>query len=67
MNFQIVNVKSPNSVSNICAFTAFQAADALTNLHVALDHYKEQLDDLQMSQWRLAVAVKQENYMVTES
>ena len=67
MSFQIVNVKSPNSVSNTCVFTAFQAPDTLTNLHVALDRYKEQLDDLQMSLWRLTVAVKQENYMVTES
>ena len=52
MNFQIVNVQCPNSVGNTCVFVAFQAPDSLTNLHVALDRYKEQLDVLQHTQWK---------------
>ena len=53
MNFQIVNVKCPNSVGNTCVFSVFQAPDSITNLHIALDRYKKQLDELQQTQWRL--------------
>ena len=39
MNLQIVNVSCPiiYSIANTCIFTAFQAPDTVTNLHVALD------------------------------
>ena len=53
MNFQIVNVNCPNSINNTCVFTAFQAPDTITNMHVALDRYKDQLTDLQKTKWRL--------------
>ena len=52
MNFQIVNKPSPNSVANTCIFAAFQAQDTITNLHVALDRYKQQLKDLEGCRWR---------------
>lgn len=53
MNFQIVNVPCPNSIHNTCVFSAFQAPDTITNLHVALDRYKESLADLNKIKWRL--------------
>ena len=53
MNFQLVNVNCPNSIHNTCVFTAFQAPDTITNLHVVLDHYKDQLTNLQKTKWRL--------------
>ena len=52
MNLQIVNVSCPNSIANTCIFTAFQAPDTVTNLHVALDRYKVQLKDLDGCTWR---------------
>ena len=48
MNFQIaVNVAAPNSVHNTCVFCCFEAGDTVTNLHIALDHCKDQVAHLQ--------------------
>ncbi|KAL5502912.1 hypothetical protein EMCRGX_G009770 [Ephydatia muelleri] len=52
MNFQIVNVAAPNSVHNTCVFCCFEADDTVTNLHIALDCYKDQVAHLQGMQWR---------------
>ena len=52
MNFQILNVENPNAVTNTCVFLAFQAPDSYFNLHVALQRYTEQVDDLQISKWK---------------
>jgi hypothetical protein len=41
MNFQIVNTPRPNSVQNTCVFTAFEAPDTKTNLHLTLIRYQE--------------------------
>ena len=57
MNFQIVNVPHPNSVHNTCVFAVFAASDSITNLHVALDRYKDQLTALQKTQWRLELNI----------
>ena len=57
MNFQILNVENPNSVHNTCVFTAFQAVDTLFNLHVALDRYSEQVDELQQTEWRYVLSL----------
>ncbi|KAL5487179.1 hypothetical protein EMCRGX_G019751 [Ephydatia muelleri] len=43
MTFQIVNVATPNSVHNTCVFSCFAAGDSVTNLHVALDRFKDQV------------------------
>ena len=43
MNFQIVNVATPNSVHNTCVFSCFAAGDSITNLHMALDRFKDQV------------------------
>ena len=42
MNFLIVNVAVPNSVHNTCVFCCFDTRDAVTNLLIALDQYKDQ-------------------------
>ena len=54
MNFQILNVTNPNSVDNTCVFVAYQAGDSVHNLHIALDRYKDQVKDLQESEWKYA-------------
>ena len=48
-----MNVNNPNAVQNTYVFAVFAAPDSVLNLHVALDHYKDQVDDLQTTQWRL--------------
>ena len=52
MNFQICNVSNPNSKTNTCVFCMFMAYDSVTNLHIALDRYAKQVDDLQAMNWR---------------
>ena len=52
MSFQICNVLRPNSVQNTCVFSVFEAKDSLTNLHVALDRYTDQIKHLQTTLWR---------------
>lgn len=52
MNFQICNVVNPNSKHNTCIFMLFMASDSVSNLHVGLDRYKEQIEQLQTQKWR---------------
>ena len=52
MNFQIVNTQQPNSSKNTYIFAAVQALDSITNLHLALDRYKDQVKALDGAQWR---------------
>ncbi len=52
INFQILNVPHPNSIHNTCVFAIFQASDSPTNLHIALDRYQEQVDQLESQTWR---------------
>ena len=52
MSFQICNLRAPNSVKNTCIFAAFQAGDTITNLHVALDRYQEQVNRIESLTWR---------------
>ena len=51
-NFQIVNTRAPNSIYSTCVFSCFEAPDSITNLHIALDRYKPQIDALQGMKWR---------------
>ena len=51
-SFQLCNVVKPNSVQNTCVFAIFEARDSTTNLHIALDRYKEQISVLQTMEWR---------------
>ncbi|KAL5477294.1 hypothetical protein EMCRGX_G024068 [Ephydatia muelleri] len=43
MSFQIVNVPLPNCPQNTCVFCCFEADDNITNLHVALDRFQDQV------------------------
>ena len=54
MNSQIVNVPSPNSPQNTCVFACFEAPGSLTNLHVALDRFKNDIEIMNGMRWRYA-------------
>ena len=43
MTFKIVNTSVPNSIYNTCVFACFEAQDTISNLHIALDRYKEEV------------------------
>ena len=49
---QLCNVPTPNSPKNTSVFTAFEAPDTVTNLHIALERYKDQVIQLQSLTWR---------------
>ena len=53
--FQLCNVPHPNSIQNTCVFAVFEAKDTPTNLHIALDRYREQITSLQSFIWRLVL------------
>ena len=46
MSFQVCNVPHPNSVKNSCVFAIFQAPDTPTNLHVAFESFRPQINEL---------------------
>lgn len=52
VSFQVVNVPTPNSVKNTVVFSIFVGLDTRTNLHIALDRYREQVQTLQETEWR---------------
>ena len=52
LSIQILNVKHPNSKKNSCVVAMFEAGDSITNLHIALDRYSEQVSGLQKLVWR---------------
>ena len=47
-----MNVDKPNSSRNTCMFCYFKAGDSRTNLYIALNEYKEQIERLQEEKWR---------------
>ena len=51
MNFQIVNVATPNSVHNTCVFSCFVAGNSIINLHMALDCFNDQVEHLHGKKW----------------
>ena len=51
MSFQIVNIDTPNAVHNTCVFSCFAADDSVTNFHVALDRFKEQIEHMHGMKW----------------
>ena len=52
MSFQIANVKNPNSKENTIVFCMFEAKDYRSNLEVALNMFREQIDHLQSLLWK---------------
>ena len=56
LNFQICNVKAPNSTQNTCVFAMFEAPDSATNVHLVLERYNHQVSQLASAQWRCMYA-----------
>ena len=52
MSFRICNVEHPNSPSNTRAFCVFEAADTPTNLRIALDRFRDQVNNLGAMTWQ---------------
>ena len=52
MTFQVCNVEHPNSHVNTCAFCVFEAPDNITNLRIALEQFRDQVDCLETKTWR---------------
>ena len=52
MSLQLANILHPNSTNNTFVFSCFEADDSLTNLHVALDTYKAEVDSLMSLTWQ---------------
>ena len=52
MNWQIVNMGTPNSVYNTCVFSCFEADDTVTNLHVALDRFRGEVTHIGTMKWK---------------
>jgi hypothetical protein len=46
-NMQLVNVSNPNSVKRTILLSVFNACDTTTNLHIALDRYREHITEAQ--------------------
>lgn len=46
-NIQLVNTATPNSVKNTALLSVFKAGDSSTNLHTALDMYREHVKEAQ--------------------
>lgn len=53
MAFQIANLEKPNSKTNTIVFSLFAAKDSWANLKTALLRYKDQVNILKESKWRL--------------
>lgn len=47
LNLQLLNTKHPNSIKNTVLLSVFKAGDSATNLHTALDMYREQIKEAQ--------------------
>ena len=45
-NLQLCNTEHPNSQKSTTLVSVFKAGDSTTNLHTALDMYKEQLQGM---------------------
>ena len=43
MSFQVVNTQAPNSPSNTCVFSIFEASDSVTNLTVVGDRFGDEV------------------------
>lgn len=52
MCFQLCNVENPNSPQNTSVFSIFEAPDTYSNLWIALQHFKEQIPNIETHTWR---------------
>lgn len=56
-SFQICNNLHPNSFTNTCVFVAFEAVDTRCNLHVSVDRYKSQIQNLKRFTWQWEIVL----------
>ena len=47
LNMQLVNSTKPNSMKRTTLLSVFKAGDSITNLHIALDMYREHVVEAQ--------------------
>ena len=52
MSFQVVNTQAPNSPSNTCVFSIFEASDSVTNLKVVGDRFGDEVGHLEEQTWK---------------
>ena len=52
MALQVCNTRQSNSSKNTFVFCLFQAGDSPTNLHIALDRYRHQLEEINATIWK---------------
>lgn len=52
MSLQLCNVQNVNSVYNTMVFAIFKAGDNPFNLHVALQQYRKEIQDMETAQWQ---------------
>lgn len=50
--YEICNTNSPNSKDNTVIFSLFEEKDLRLNLRTGLSLFKEQIDNLQISEWK---------------
>ena len=46
----------------MCVFSCFEASDYITNLHIALDRFKEEIADINGMSWRGVIAIDVHEY-----
>ena len=51
-NFQITNVREPNSIDNTVNFACYEGADSITNITMAMDLMEGQLERVKEMTWR---------------
>ena len=54
---QVVNVAHPNSIQNTCLLAVFEAGDSPVNLHVSLDQFREQVQELDGMPYRYILSM----------
>ena len=47
LNLQLVNIVAPNSVKNTALLSVFKVGNSTTNLHIALNMYREHVREAQ--------------------
>ena len=50
--FQVVNHKSPNSADHTVVLALLEADDSLQNMHICIDPFADELEELQGMKWR---------------
>ena len=52
MALQVCNTHTSNGSRNTFVFSLFEAGDSPTNLHIALDRYRHQFEEISATVWK---------------